>query len=601
MGTCATNHPSPSGARRSAAGPAAISGACRVSGHTRISAATAIRSAPSCTAGSAETSLTPPPYILAFLPRCLVAYSAGSFLMGHFHRLPAALLAGLLASVPVVAAAQIAPSIDARTWSPSMDPGAGLVLEPTQSPGPWQWNVGAWMSYAQSPVLLRFASSNDVAYRPLDHALGVDLVAGIGLGDRAAIGVDVPVLLFQDGTSGLPGSIVSGGRVPAGGIGDVAILGKGTLLRNDPHGVPLGFGLSALAGVTLPTGDRASFAGDGSTTVSLRLLAEYALGLGAIRASAGYSLRTAQQAWPADASLGGVTFGDAIPWSLGLTLRPKTFAPSLDQDDRQSWEVALHGWLPAGPVAPFGAGAPELSPALLAASDRIELGHYRDAFVLVGVDIGLDQAVGVPDVPRRARHRLDAARARPRRRRHPRRSTTSAPTSPRTRTASRTRRLPRGRRDGDGILDDEDACPDVPGRLAERSEEERLPAPDTDGDGIPDAGRRVPRREGRAPTTTRRRTAAPPSATATATASPTTPTSAPTRPRTRTASRTSTAAPTRTTTATASPTRRTPAPTRRASPRRIRRATGARTPTATATRTTTTSTSAPTRPRSSTA
>ena len=82
---------------------------------------------------------------------------------------------------------------------------------------------------------------------------------------------------------------------------------------------------------------------------------------------------------------------------LRLSLRPKAVLPSLDADDRQSWELALHGWVPAAPVGPFvGAGASALSPAMLAIDDRLQLGHYHDAFVLAGVDLGLDQAIGVP-------------------------------------------------------------------------------------------------------------------------------------------------------------------------------------------------------------
>ena len=109
------------------------------------------------------------------------------------------------------AAAQTEPSIAARTWAPSIDPSAGLVLEPIQSPGPWQWSFSSWLSYAQSPVVLRDANNNVVS-RPLDHALGLDLVAGLGLGDRAGVGVDVPVLVYQNGTTGLPATVVSGGR-----------------------------------------------------------------------------------------------------------------------------------------------------------------------------------------------------------------------------------------------------------------------------------------------------------------------------------------------------------------------------------------------------
>jgi hypothetical protein len=405
--------------------------------------------------------------------------------MPAFRRLPATLLAALLASLPSLAAAQTEPSIDARTWRPSMAPEAGLVLEPTQSPGPWQWNVGAWGSYAHMPVVLRDATTNAVASDPLAHVLGADLVAGIGLGDRAAIGVDLPVYLFQDGTSGLPATIVSGGKVPTSGIGDVNILGKGTLLRNDPHGVPLGFGLAALGALSVPTGERASFASDGSVTVSLRLMAEYALGVGALRASLGYTLRTAQQTWP-DASLGGVTFGDELPWSIGATLRPKGVFPSLDSGDRQSWEIALHGALPVTPVAPFQPGASSLSPALLALDDRIGFGHYRDAFVLAGADLGLDTSVGVPAVrvivavgwtPRAHDRDGDGIPD----------DVDECPDLAEDFDGIQDEDgCPEDDADGDGILDTQDACPLVPGVWWNDPRKNGCPAPDTDGDGIPD-------------------------------------------------------------------------------------------------------------------
>ena len=80
--------------------------------------------------------------------------------MPAFRRLPATLLPALLAFLPSLAAAQTEPSVDARTWRPSMAPEAGLVLEPTQSPGPWQWNTGAWVSYSHMPVVLRDATTN---------------------------------------------------------------------------------------------------------------------------------------------------------------------------------------------------------------------------------------------------------------------------------------------------------------------------------------------------------------------------------------------------------------------------------------------------------
>ena len=74
------------------------------------------------------------------------AHMRSSFFAARTRTLPVAILASLvsLASLaPRVASAQTYPSIDARTWRPSTDPGGGVVLEPTTTPAAWNWNVGA--------------------------------------------------------------------------------------------------------------------------------------------------------------------------------------------------------------------------------------------------------------------------------------------------------------------------------------------------------------------------------------------------------------------------------------------------------------------------
>jgi hypothetical protein len=354
----------------------------------------------------------------------------------------------------VPSAAQTAPSIDARTWRPSIDPAANMVLEPTVTPGPWLWNLGGWLSYAQNPVTLRDPTTGNVLARPVRNLLGVDIVAGVGLGSRASVGVDVPVFAWQDGTSGLPAGVVSGGRVPIAGLGDVSVRGKATVVSNDRKGQIFGFGLAMLGGLSLPTGNRSSFMGDGDVTADLRVLAEYSLGALAARASVGYVARTAQRPWPQGG--GGTTFGDAIPWSVGLMLRPKAVFPSLDPDDRHTWEIAGHGALPAGPVAPFGLGSPGasvLSPVLFAVDDRIALGHDRDTYAVLGGEVGPDDAFGVPLV----------------------RAVLSFGWTPRSHD-----------QDGDGVPDAVDECPDLPEDRDGIQDQDGCPEDDADGDGILD-------------------------------------------------------------------------------------------------------------------
>jgi hypothetical protein len=359
------------------------------------------------------------------------------------------------------AAAQSAPSIDARTWRPSSDPEASLASEPVATPGPWHWNVGAWASFAQDPLVLRAPATGGVTSRPVEHMVGADLVAGVGIGSRLAVRIDVPAFVWQGGTSPVPATVVSRGSVPTSGLGDVSLLGKATIVPNDREGLRVGFGLAALGDVSLPTGDPSSFLGEGQASASLRLLAEYSLGVGALRATLGYAVRPASRQWP-QGPAPGPTFGDAIPWAFGLVLRPRAISQAIDGDDRQLWEIAAHGALPARPVAPFGlsgSGSSLLSPVMLAVDDRIALGHFRDMSIVLGADIGLDDAVGVPVI----------------------RAVASLGWAPRPHDS-----------DADGVPDDVDECPDLPEDRDGIQDQDGCPEDDADSDGVLDSADACP-------------------------------------------------------------------------------------------------------------
>jgi OOP family OmpA-OmpF porin len=381
------------------------------------------------------------------------------------------------------ASAQTLPSLDVRTWRPSTDPGASLVLEPMAVPLLGEWNVGAWVDYANKPVTLRLTGTQTIAFRPVENQLGADLTGSLGIGARMAVGVDLPVLLYQNGSSALPTTVSSTGSVPTSGIGDLALNVKGLILGNEQGGP----GLAAIAAVDLPTGDRTSLLSDGSVLVTARVLADYSLVFADIQASLGYTLRTEHRTWPA-AGVGGFEFGDNVPWSVGVRISPTVF--KIDRTNRQTWEIAAHGWLPAGPVGPFGSGQPgsaALSPALLALSDRLALGHNRDAFVLAGVDIGLNTAVGVPTVRFMASAGW-APRSHDKDRDGIPDDVDQCPEIPEDVDAFEDADgCPDIDDDDDGVIDKEDACPRVPGVPSADPKKNGCPAPDADGDGIPDA------------------------------------------------------------------------------------------------------------------
>ncbi len=396
--------------------------------------------------------------------------------------LPPVICGVICGAIPAVAHAQTLPGFDARTWRPSTDPMAGLVLEPVATPGGGNWGVGALVSYTHHPLTLRDAQTGSVAFRPVELGLGLDLVASLGLGPRAALGLSVPTMLYQTGSTNLPPEVHASGAAPTTAIGDLGVHGKVAILDNSGGG----FGLAGLATVTLPTGDKASFLGDGSLTATARVLAEYTLIIASAQASVGYTARTATRDWP-DPSVGGFTFGDTIPFSAGLSIKPGIL--KIDSENRQRWDVSVHGWLPATPVGPFGAGRPGSSketPVLLNVSDRWALGHGRDFYVTFGADFGLSDAVGVPAfravaglgwAPRE--HDMDHDGVPD--------DVDQCPDVPEDRDGFEDADgCPEIDDDDDGILDKEDACPRVKGVPSNDPKKNGCPAGDTDGDGVPD-------------------------------------------------------------------------------------------------------------------
>ncbi|HSO38181.1 MAG TPA: thrombospondin type 3 repeat-containing protein [Labilithrix sp.] len=390
------------------------------------------------------------------------------------------------------AEAQVLPSLDARTWRAPTDPNAGMVMEPAVTPGPGVLSFGGYASYAYRPITLRKAGTDDVALRPVEHVLGLDAVANLGIGQRFAIGANLPLVLYQDGSNLLPESVAQLRAVPSSAIGDLGLTMKGALLRNEGGGL----GLAALGNFTLPTGDRSSFVGEGAVTASARVLVEYTLLVAVAQASVGYKLRTDHRTWPSEGA-GGYRFGDEIPWSVGLALKPGILG--VDSGNRQRWEVAAHGWLPAGPVGPFGSGRPgssALSPVLLGLSDRIEIGHYRDAFILVGAEIGLTDSVGVPAfrgvlgigwAPRE--HDIDHDGVRD--------DVDGCPEIPEDKDGFEDADgCPEIDNDDDGVLDKEDACPNVKGVESKDPKRNGCPMDDADGDGVADAVDACPKDKG---------------------------------------------------------------------------------------------------------
>jgi OmpA-OmpF porin, OOP family len=368
--------------------------------------------------------------------------------------------AALLLSA-TAARADTTPSLDLRTFHAPIDPSSGVWVTPADAPATGEWNVGAWFSYAFRPVVLRDPTTKSIALDVIEHQVTSDVVASVGLWHRLQLGVDVPILIYQTGDKPTAAATQAVGAytVPAQAFGDLALVAKLTIVR--PTGGDLGgFALALEERLSLPTGDTASFIGDGAVVNEARLLAEYRLAALGLHAGLGFTLRGAQ----GDFACGTVgvaacssRFGNEIPFGLGVSFRPQ--AIGIDPKGRMTWFVEMNGHLPAGPLAPFTSAA--ASSLTLDAAVRVALGG--DVSMLAG--IATSPIGGVGDAPVQGMLSVSWA--------------------PRVHD-----------RDGDGIPDDVDQCPDLPEDFDGFQDADGCPDLDNDDDGVPDRLDKCPNTKG---------------------------------------------------------------------------------------------------------
>ncbi len=357
------------------------------------------------------------------------------------------------------AAADPLPSLDLRNFTAPIDPGSGVWIQPAESPATGEWNVGLFTSYAYRPITLRDASTNAIAFDVIAHQVTSDLVAGVGLWHRLHVGIDLPILVYQVGDKLTPAAISTLGdstyQLPSSGFGDLGLDAKLTLLRPSHDGGEVtGFGAALTERLTVPTGDPASFLGEGAITNEARALGEYHLPALGIHAALGIKLRGHTEDFACgtvgiDACTG--RFGNEMPFGAGVSFLPR--ALGIDPKGRMTWFLEMNGHLPVSPLSPFKSTA--ATSLQLDAAARIAVGG--DVSLLAGVQTSLLAGVGgVGDAPLRIVAAISWA--------------------------------PRNHdQDGDGIPDDVDRCPTLAEDFDGFQDHDGCPELDNDGDGIPDA------------------------------------------------------------------------------------------------------------------
>lgn len=164
------------------------------------------------------------------------------------------------------------PAIDLDRFRPALE--GYVVTRSATTLRPGRVALGVWGQYAHE--LWMFAAEGDDAVVSVIERSVVDLQAAVGLHERVSLGVDVPVLLWQD-FAGYYGPVTGPRRegLSVQGLGDVRVEPR-VLLHERREGVPLS--LAVHTEITLPTATRQALIGEGWPTITPMLVAEVADG-----------------------------------------------------------------------------------------------------------------------------------------------------------------------------------------------------------------------------------------------------------------------------------------------------------------------------------
>jgi hypothetical protein len=363
--------------------------------------------------------------------------------------LAGALLSALALAFAQPAHAQIKDSIGVELFEPAIGwpqflnvAGAGVVPHK-------QFALSLYFDYQRDPFTLEQKNPDGSLITKaaiVRNGLDAYLSGAFGIRDVAQVGIGVPIALSLTSTGAqfLPSGATTG-DFSTTAFGDVYLEGKFQLVRG-----PWGSALAVAPGFTLPTATH-KYAGEENVSGRFRVIGSFEHGRLAAAANVGVLIRDPAVVASGDPPLGGtmptqieigsqLLYGGALSYALPIPRLRRPIHGIVELFGRHGFDDFLDS-------APMEADA-----AL-----RIPLPHALAASV--GGGVGIVRGVGSPVA----------------------RGFVGVSWSPDYRD-----------RDGDGIPDMDDLCPDQPEDRDGYKDEDGCPDPDNDGDGIPDEKDKCP-------------------------------------------------------------------------------------------------------------
>ncbi|MBI4816376.1 MAG: OmpA family protein [Deltaproteobacteria bacterium] len=344
------------------------------------------------------------------------------------HALFAALLFGPVLGVPAAAAQAVEPqtfSVERLLFS--IDREGLLGVEWAGVPRHLAWDVGLWLGNANDPLTLQSKDSGDRLGSLVQDRLGGSLMFAIALFDWVQLGLDLPLVLSQSRPEDSDAVVGQLQQLSSFGVASVRVVPKIRILSQRDQGLEL----ALIPSLQFPTASADNYFGQNGVSFAPGLAIARAFGLFRAGLEAGYQMRDETDAL-------NLKVEDELFGRLGMGLRFKEVrGPPLELDLTFSM---------AGAVSAFpGADNQTYLELMTGASYEI----VGPLIAMAGAGFGMQQGYGTPDWrvffgARFSRHEED--------------------------------------RDGDGLVDSVDQCPDDPEDPDEFEDEDGCPEPDNDKD-----------------------------------------------------------------------------------------------------------------------
>ena len=359
----------------------------------------------------------------------------------------AALAVGLLAAAsflaaPAPAAAQ---SVTLDNYRAAETPEDGFVLSRPTDRGHLQGSAQLHLDYAWNPLVYEqdLGDAGSESASIVEHQLVANLAATLGVWDRLVVFLGMPFNLVMTGeeVEGQPGA-------DGTTLGDLYFGARVRLWGEPDDPFAVGIQVAGTAPTAWAAHDDEHFSGEGFMTFLPKILLEARPGAGVlITANFGARIREREEVTSLD-------IRHEFTWGLGVTV------PLL--------EDTLWGLMESWGATTFESfGDREGSPVEALAGLRYQV--YPDLYLGLAGGAGLTRGYGSPDM----RWVLTFGWAQ------------TAPAEPVVPP-------PPADRDGDTLLDDQDACPDQPEDVDRFADDDGCPDPDNDGDTVPDAEDQCP-------------------------------------------------------------------------------------------------------------